>query len=109
MNAGKVGTFEHLCVWDLVFLLYAKQFSLDEGVKAIPLPDVPLLWGGLVHHLSLFGADCEPKIVADRVPVNAVLHIYFGGTIDVAITSKTRDGNWDFAFCLKPPGLKSDP
>ena len=45
-----------------------------------------------MHHLSVLGADCGPKVVAGiRELVNAVLHVRFGGSVDGAIISKEED------------------
>ncbi len=35
MDTRKVGPDEHLCVWDLVLPLYAKQFSQAGGVEVV--------------------------------------------------------------------------
>ena len=51
---------------------YVESLSEDVGFN------VGLPWSGLVHHLSLLGADCEPKVVAgSRELIDAVLHVRF--------------------------------
>ena len=59
--------------------------SVDGGVRI----NVGLPWSRLVHHLSLLGADCEPKVVAGiRELINAVLHVRFRSRVEGAIISK---------------------
>ncbi len=42
LEAGEVGSGEHLCVWYLVLPLYVKQFSQAGGVEVIQLLDMEL-------------------------------------------------------------------
>ena len=64
---------------------YIESLSVDGDVGF----NVGLPWSGLVHHLSLLGADCEPKVVAGiRELINAVLHVCFRGSVEGTVISK---------------------
>ena len=53
---------------------YVESLSIDRDVEF----NVRLPWCGLVNHLSLLGADFEPKVVAGiRKLIDAVLHVRF--------------------------------
>ena len=59
---------------------YVESLSVDR--------DVGFKYG-LLHHISLLGADCEPKVVAgSREFIDAVLHVCFRGSVEGAFTSK---------------------
>ena len=44
-----------------------------------------------MHHLSLLGADCEPKVVAGiRDFIDAVLHVRFRVRVEGTVISKQK-------------------
>ena len=62
---------------------YVESLSVDGDVGF----NVGLPWSGLVHHLSLLGADCEPKVVAGiREFIDAGLHVHFRGSVEGAVS-----------------------
>ena len=64
---------------------YVESLSVDGDVGF----NVGLPWNGLVQHLSLLGADCEPKVVAGiRELIDAVVHVRFRSSIEGAVISK---------------------
>lgn len=68
-----------------VLFHYVESLSVDGDVGF----NVGLPWSGLVHHLSLPGADCEPKVVAAiRELIDAVLFARFRGSVEGAVISK---------------------
>ena len=64
---------------------YGESLSVDGDIGF----NVGIPWSGLVHHFSLLGVDCEPKVVAGiRELIDAVLHVRFRDSIEGVVISK---------------------